>query len=312
MGATRATLLRADLAACVDVDAAARVVLVGLLAVPGVVRTGIALVAPGGRQLHFLPSDPHRLRDQPEWCLIDAYDDLPLNDCIRRDEPVVHGRPEAMARSYPGLARAQEGTGVRSVCALPLARGSDRLGGLLVYLDADLPEGGGEVLATLLDLAEVVVHTLWRLRPADDWPVGEPAVGRDVDDAEECPLSADATAPSVARRWLADALDRLRVTGAAVDAALVCASELVTNVVMHTGRPSVLRVSRDGAEVTLRLRHVTDPTPRKIVRTDHDDPLRISGHGLELVDALSTSWGTEERDGVTTTWCRLPIAATSL
>jgi len=35
--------------------------------------------------------------------------------------------------------------------------------------------------------------------------------------------------------------------------------------------------------------------------------LRISGHGLVLVDALSAEWGHQEADGIVTDWCRLRL-----
>ncbi len=294
MATRRATRLRAELAGCTDVDGVARIVLERLLGVPDVVRAGIALVAPGRRQHHFLPSDPDRLRSQPEWCLIDAYDDLPLNDCIRTSRPLSHGTPEAMARAYPALARAQRGTTVRSVVAVPIPHGHDALGGLLLYYGVDLV--GDSALAQAVEVADIVAEALLAVRPAAEWPPAEGMV-----------LPPDETAPSMARHWLVEAMADLDATPDAVDAAVVCTSELVTNVVMHTGRPSVVSLERDGDEFVVRLQHMTDPSPRKILHPDDADPLRISGHGLGLVDALSTAWGSDEREGVTTVWCRFGL-----
>src|SRR5689334_16386793 len=165
MGSLRAKQLQRRLRRCDDVDAVARVVLEELLELPGAMRSGMALLAPGGRQLHFLPSDPDRLRGQPTWCLIDAYDDLPLNDCIRTGRAVHHGSPDSLADAYPSLASAQQGTGVRGVCAVPLVLAGDRLGGMLLYVDVDLtPVQEVELLELATELADVVAEGLAAVR----------------------------------------------------------------------------------------------------------------------------------------------------
>jgi anti-sigma regulatory factor (Ser/Thr protein kinase) len=303
MGTTRATQIRRSLAECTDVDGVARVVLAGMLELPAVVRAGLALTAPGGRQLHFLPSDPDRLRHDPEWCLIDAYDDLPLNDCVRTGRPVLYGSPDALARAYPGLAKAQAGTGIRSVCSVPITHAGDRLGGLLMYFDVDVDDDA--TLGTAVELADVVAAALVAVRPEEQWPPDPGASERAGEAAGECLLPPDTRSPALARRWLLGALAELDITGEPVAAALVCTSELVTNVVMHSGRPSVLTLERDDRQITLRLRHRIDPSPRRIIESADGGPLRISGHGLVLVDALSAEWGHQEADGIATDWCRL-------
>ena len=305
MGTTRVTEIRRSLAGCTDVDGVARVVLAGMLELPAVIRAGLALTAPGGRQLQFLPSDPDRLRREPEWCLIDAYDDLPLNDCIRSGRPVLFGSPEALARAYPGLAKAQAGTGIRSVCSVPLTRAGDRLGGLLMYYDTDVVDDEQTTLGTAIELADVVASALFAVRPEEQWPTDPGAPDRGPSPSVECALPPDTRSPGVARRWLVGALADL--DDEVVAAALVCTSELVTNVVMHTGRPSVLSLEREGGLITLRLRHRANPTPRRIVSSADPGTLRISGHGLVLVDALSAEWGHQEADGIVTDWCRLRL-----
>jgi anti-sigma regulatory factor (Ser/Thr protein kinase) len=262
---------------------------------PGIVRAGLALVAPGRRQHHFLPSDRAGLPRAPEWCLIDAYDDLPLNDCIRTGRMVAHPTPQSLAEAYPALAKAQVGTRIRSVIAAPLEARGDRLGGMLMYLDRSFAHGSevGPELAT--ELAGVVADGLVAVRPSLEWPAVEGYL-----------LPADESAPAIARKWVLEQLTRLPTTPTSVDAALVCTSELVTNIVMHTGRPSVIGLEREGDDVVLRLHHLTDPAPRNIAAYDDElDPLRVSGHGLELVEALSVAWGQEDRDGITSAWCRI-------
>jgi hypothetical protein len=194
------------------------------------------------------------------------------------------------------------------VCAVPLVRAGERLGGLLTYLDEAAEPGDRASLDLALELAAVVAEALVAVRPRAEWPAEDAPADHPGQDDERCVLPPDATAPSVARHWVRSVLEGQRLERSLVDAALVCTSELVTNVVIHTGRPSVVSLEREGPEVVLRIRHLTAPSPPRIMVDQALDPLRVSGHGLELVDALSTEWGSEVRDGVTTAWCRLRVS----
>ncbi|MET7690837.1 ATP-binding protein [Streptomyces sp. NPDC005483] len=111
-----------------------------------------------------------------------------------------------------------------------------------------------------------------------------------------------------ARRW---ARSRLAVSGMGVDEPLVetlilLVSELVTNAVVHTGRPAVLRLSLPGAEAesaTVRL-EVADrsgraPVPRCV------DGDATGGRGLALVDGLADRWGWSPEGAGKSIWCEL-------
>ncbi|MER7740515.1 ATP-binding protein [Streptomyces sp. NPDC096538] len=112
-----------------------------------------------------------------------------------------------------------------------------------------------------------------------------------------------------ARRW---ARSRLAGSGIGVDEPLaetliLLVSELVTNAVVHTGCPAVLRLSLPGQgaaeEVTVRL-EVADrsgraPVPRCV------DGDATGGRGLALVDGLADRWGWSTEGTGKRIWCEL-------
>ena len=112
-----------------------------------------------------------------------------------------------------------------------------------------------------------------------------------------------------ARRWA-----RARLSGSGIgddeplaETLILLVSELVTNAVVHTGRPAVLRLQlsgrRDGAIGKVRL-EVADgsacpPTPRC---ADGDE---TGGRGLALVDVLADRWGWTHEGVGKRIWCEL-------
>ena len=119
-----------------------------------------------------------------------------------------------------------------------------------------------------------------------------------------------------ARRW---ARSRLAGSGVADDEPLaetliLLVSELVTNAVVHTGCPAVLRLSfrdvggtRSGAQgvaggtVRLEVADLSDcpPVPR------HAEGDETNGRGLELVDGLADRWGWSAEGVGKRIWCEL-------
>ena len=91
------------------------------------------------------------------------------------------------------------------------------------------------------------------------------------------------------------------------DMAALCASELVTNVIVHVGEGVPVSVRLSWARGLARLA-VTDPDPDSVPAKKADvlAPGAESGRGLLIVDTLAVRWGVERYAGAKTVWCELP------
>lgn len=89
-----------------------------------------------------------------------------------------------------------------------------------------------------------------------------------------------------------------------IDAAQLCVTELVTNVITHVGpgTPTTLAVSMNGGSLRLE---VADPDvralPTLLAATEGEE----SGRGMALVDAVAARWGVALRADSKVTWCDL-------
>ena len=108
-----------------------------------------------------------------------------------------------------------------------------------------------------------------------------------------------------ARRW---ARSRLAGSGIGADEPLaetliLLVSELVTNAVVHTGCPAVLRLSLPGGceAATVRL-EVADTSARPPIPR-HAEGDETNGRGLELVDGLADRWGWNPEGAGKRIWC---------
>ncbi|MFD5378338.1 ATP-binding protein [Streptomyces griseoincarnatus] len=103
-----------------------------------------------------------------------------------------------------------------------------------------------------------------------------------------------------------DVRARLREWGiqAVIDAAQLCVSELVSNVITHVGpgTPVSLVLSFRGARLRIEVRDPDAGVLPTLVRATEDAE---NGRGMALVDALSDRWGVDlHRDGKVT-WCEI-------
>ncbi|MER5771381.1 ATP-binding protein [Streptomyces sp. NPDC001985] len=112
-----------------------------------------------------------------------------------------------------------------------------------------------------------------------------------------------------ARRWA-----RSRLVGSGIrgdeplaDTLVLLISELVTNAVVHTGCPAVLRMLFGAGAVeagTVRV-EVADTCGARPPRQRHADGEDTNGRGLELVDGLADRWGWQEEGSGKSIWCEV-------
>ncbi|GAB3141303.1 hypothetical protein GCM10027290_13830 [Micromonospora sonneratiae] len=119
-------------------------------------------------------------------------------------------------------------------------------------------------------------------------------------------VPAEPTAPGRVRRWLTAQLTAWQVAESVIGSAVLCASELTTNALLHAG--TAARVEIDLSPERL-LVSVADSGTRGIVARAHTDPLSSRGRGLGLIEQLSDAWGTDPTVRGSTVWFEMLIPA---
>ena len=135
---------------------------------------------------------------------------------------------------------------------------------------------------------------------------------------DELPLAPSATAPAMARRFVRDTCRQWRLDAvedpngrlarwwveALVDRAVLVASELVTNAVVHSQGPVRLRLELHQERLQLA---VYDQSPRLLaLATEPGDLDAEGGRGLLIVDQLASTWGVRHAPGGgKAVWCVL-------
>lgn len=140
-------------------------------------------------------------------------------------------------------------------------------------------------------------------RPRPARPAGDPTVGREGPGRWEIRLPAQPPYAHVARHLVRAAL---RSHGGpvrrVVEEAVLLVSELVGNVVRHTGAPEfALRAWCAGG----RLRIEVEDCSRALPSLLPEAPLAEGGRGLLLVDHFATRWGVDLLPHGKRTWCEL-------
>jgi len=84
---------------------------------------------------------------------------------------------------------------------------------------------------------------------------------------------------------------------------LLLVSELVTNACLHAGGPTELALH--GTARTLRVEVSDAGAGMPVPRVPHE-PGRPGGHGLHIVERLTSAWGTVRQDAGKTVWLEVP------
>jgi len=273
---------------------------------PAVRRVGLALVEGGGRRLSFTASDRDR-RHTTDWCHVDAYDDVPLNNTIRTGK-LITGSLEQLADRYAEFVARQE----RATCALaavPVVAAGQVMGGFVLFYGSDQPFDAAQ-LTELERLGEELGEDLrqsqrLRTRPhrsLADEPVPDGARVATFD------VAAEARAVSAARRFVHDTLAEWRVDEDAADTATLCVSELVTNAIIHAAARCEIRLMLHHDTLTISVRDGGTGSPDPVGPSG--DPLASHGRGLQLVEKVTSRWGSELDEVGMTVWCELDLSRT--
>jgi anti-sigma regulatory factor (Ser/Thr protein kinase) len=127
-----------------------------------------------------------------------------------------------------------------------------------------------------------------------------------ADDSSKTEIVADfppeRDSPGHARRLVARALRQWGHDNRLVEDATLVLSELATNAVVHAGSPFSVAVRVKDSVLHVAVR---DATPLAATARDNGLVPR-TGHGLGLIDVLSTHWGVEAMPGGKIVWAELP------
>ncbi|AXE77554.1 ATP-binding protein [Streptomyces atratus] len=103
------------------------------------------------------------------------------------------------------------------------------------------------------------------------------------------------TTPRIARNFIAATLTEWGETSR-LDGMRLCASELVTNAVLHgapVGRMVLVRVESLDAQLRIEVHDSGESTPTQRVPEES----AVDGRGLLIVSTTADSWGVKERTG---------------
>ena len=156
--------------------------LTDLLALPGVRRVGFALSEGGGRRLRYVGSESLP-EESLRWCLIDAYDDVPLTAVVRTGEPIL-GSMDELEHRFRDVVAHQREEGTEALAVWPMPGNGTPMGGIVLFYDTaqsfpDTHRGLLEARRQSRAQRRVDVRPGRRRRGARERPARErPAVGR--------------------------------------------------------------------------------------------------------------------------------------
>ncbi|MEU5692371.1 ATP-binding protein [Actinosynnema sp. NPDC020468] len=131
----------------------------------------------------------------------------------------------------------------------------------------------------------------------------EPPNAGDTADGDVLALEVDGADLARMRRRVAEQLSDLDPEFVQ-DVELVC-TELAANACDHAEGPHLLVLRRHVAEVRVE---VSDGSPDRSPQVGASTLGPHRGHGMRMVESLSSSWGIRVADDTKTVWAELPIA----
>lgn len=286
-------------------DAVVRRALADLTSASGVHRAGLALVEGGGRRLRFTASG--RADDVTQWCHIDAYDDVPLTSVVRTGKP-VSGTLADLEPRFPHFVRRQADGPTVALVSVPVVAAGQVLGGVVLFLDrtgALAPTALNRWRARSDQLGVDLRACQYRSLRDDAWIADQGADPGIL--IAEWEMDGHPAGVAPARRFLSRTMDDAGIGSDLIDTAVLCLSEIATNAVMHTGAAAQVRVTVDGNAVTVAVRDRGSHRGDRPGMHDDDDPFRVHGRGLQLVEALASRWGAELDAVGATVWFSLDL-----
>ncbi len=124
-----------------------------------------------------------------------------------------------------------------------------------------------------------------------------------VTETADIPLPADLTIGQVVRRVIRDRVGDWGLSDDLAYRAMMVATELASNAVLHAAPPYILRLSRDGQRVRIAIEDSWGLTPT----LRHYDDMALTGRGLRLVAECSTRWGVRGREAGKEVWAEVPF-----
>jgi anti-sigma regulatory factor (Ser/Thr protein kinase) len=104
-------------------------------------------------------------------------------------------------------------------------------------------------------------------------------------------LGADAGSAAAARRFVADVLNQRGFSKSAIEDAVLLASEVVTNAVLHAGGSVDVVVIADSSMARVEV-HDDHPSHPVLLTSG---PEATFGRGLRVIEALAGGWGVDDR-----------------
>ena len=117
-------------------------------------------------------------------------------------------------------------------------------------------------------------------------------------------IPAEPTAPGRVRHWMAAQLAAWNVPEQVIGAAVLCASELATNALLHAGTAARVQVDLSAERLMVA---VSDSGTRGTVTRAHAEALSSRGRGLGLIEELSDAWGTDPAVRGSTVWFEIGL-----